>query len=67
MIYYMEHLLQDMDENQMLSRALLSFMHFKEPSQAVRASFSFQRSCQPLTGLRSELVRFGGTGVGLRV
>ncbi|CAK9021335.1 Retrovirus-related Pol polyprotein from transposon TNT 1-94 [Durusdinium trenchii] len=40
-IYYMEHLLQDMDENQMLSRALLSFMHFKDPKVIVHPILMF--------------------------
>ena len=30
-IYYLEHLVQDMDESQMLSRALVSFVKFKHP------------------------------------
>ena len=30
-IYYLKHLLQDMDESKMLSRALISYIRFNHP------------------------------------
>ncbi|CAL1127382.1 unnamed protein product [Cladocopium goreaui] len=39
-IYYLKHMLQDMDEEQMLSRALISYVRFNHPQP-------FGRACEP--------------------
>lgn len=40
-IYYLEHLVQDMDESQMLSRALVSFVKFKHPRTIMHPILTF--------------------------
>lgn len=40
-IYYMEHLLQDTDSSQMLSRSWVSFVRFKHPGIIVHPILTF--------------------------
>eukprot|EP00913_Durusdinium_trenchii_P001988 g1839.t1 len=40
-VYYMEHLLQDTDEEMMVSRALVSFVHFRNPKIIVHPILIF--------------------------
>ena len=40
-IYYVKHLLQDMDEEQMLSRALISYVRFNHPQTIMHPILTF--------------------------
>lgn len=40
-IYYMQHLVQDMDESRMLSRALISFVKFNHPRTIMHPILTF--------------------------
>lgn len=41
MIYYLKHMLQDMDEEQMLSRALISYVRFNHPQTIMHPILTF--------------------------
>ncbi|CAK9064257.1 unnamed protein product [Durusdinium trenchii] len=53
-VYYMEHLLQDPDDEKMISRAFVSFVRFRNPKIIVhldlRASLQKERLCLPRRG-----------------
>eukprot|EP00435_Cladocopium_sp_Y103_P041624 s702_g11.t1 len=40
-IYYLKHMLQDMDEEKMLSRALISYVHFNHPQTIMHPILAF--------------------------
>ncbi len=40
-IYYLKHLLQDMDEEKMLSRALISYVRFDHPQTIMHPILAF--------------------------
>ena len=40
-IYYLKHLLQDMDETKMLSRALISYIRFDHPQTIMHPILAF--------------------------